>query len=124
MIAFLPIREQRLVQELAQKEGVRALFGYAVFENNEPSAYVLYDISGEEGVLVCIGGEYDCLTAEGLVRSVLSSLYDANILRARFLNGFPDALIHALKMTKDDSREVESIPDVLFHCGCQKCCSN
>ena len=33
MIAFLPIREKQLVQSLAQKEGVSASFGYAVFEN-------------------------------------------------------------------------------------------
>lgn len=121
MIAFLPIREQQLVQALAQKEGVSASFGYAVFENNAPAAYVLYEICGEEGVLVCIGGEYDRLIAEGLIRAVFSSLYDANILRARFLDGIPDTLTHSLGFTKDDSRVVESIADVLFHCGCEKC---
>ena len=121
MIAFLPIREKQLVQSLAQKEGVSASFGYAVFENDAPAAYILYEICGEEGVLVCIGGEYDRLIAEGLIRAVFSSLYDANISRARFFFFFPGELTRSLGICKDDSRVVESIADVLFHCGCEKC---
>ena len=121
MIAFLPIRDRAMVQTLAQKEGVSASFGYAVFEKETPVAYVLYNVNEQEGVLVCIGGTYDDLTAEGLIRAVFSSLYDANISRARFLDGVPDRLTRALGFTKDDTRTTESIPDVLFHCGYEKC---
>ena len=121
MIACLPIRDRAMVQTLAQKEGVSASFGYAVFEKETPVAYVLYNVNEQEGVLVCIGGTYDDLTAEGLIRAVFSSLYDANISRARFLDGVPDRLTRALGFTKDDTRTTESIPDVLFHCGCAKC---
>ena len=64
MIAFLPIRDRAMVQTLAQKEGVSASFGYAVFEKETPVAYVLYNVNEQEGVLVCIGGTYDDLTAE------------------------------------------------------------
>ena len=74
MITILPLRDREVMDALNAKEQLSCSNAYCMMDGKDVVAYVLYDMRGDHGALVKLGGDYIPSIADGLCRAALASL--------------------------------------------------
>ncbi|WMJ22241.1 hypothetical protein RBG61_09595 [Paludicola sp. MB14-C6] len=120
MITMLPVKDRELLQSLNEKENTNANLGYALYDENEITGYVLYNLFSEYGEFVAINAN-SLSEKDGLIRAALGSLYEVGINKAIFKYSFPIEIVRKLNMLQQEEYTIPSIYDILFQCcSCKK----
>jgi hypothetical protein len=120
MVTMLPVKERELLQRLNEQENTTANLAYTLYDQNQITGYLLYNLYQDCGELVALNAN-SLAEKDGLIRAVFGSLYEVGINKAIFKNGFPIEIVRKLNILQPEEYTVSSIYDVLFQCcSCKK----
>lgn len=126
MVAILPVRDKDILDKLNKQEQTDAKLAFRFHDGGEITGYILYSIVDKSGQIVIVNSTDDEM-ADGLIRSVLASLYDFGINRAEFANDGLVEMARRINLMNADECTVESIKDILYNCkncdGCNSGCA-
>lgn len=112
MVTIKPIKERELLEQLNEQENTNAYLGYALYDQNEITGYLLYNLHETCGEFVAIKAN-SLAEKDGLIRAVMASLLELGIDQVVLKAGFPVALLRELNIIEDYEYSIASIQDVL-----------
>lgn len=120
MVTILPVRDLETLEEVNQKYGTQARFACRLFEAEEVTGAILYDVdfaAGEGKILLLDAADDEA--ADGLCRAAFSILADAGVDTAVFAEEAAEGAPERLGFLKSGSRRTGSLRSILR--GCAHC---
>lgn len=120
MIKILPLKDEKVLLKLNQKEDTKATLCFCMYESKEIGGYILYNLNENMGIIQAINSPSDMIT-DGLVRAVFASLYDFGINSAQFNKNIDNECLYRLNFVKAGEYSTNSIKSILYACkNCKK----